>query len=377
MRGLRVGPPPPARPRARDRGVGAAGAVRAPRPGRGDPRRAGGRRALRRSPSRRRPARRHRGRPRSRPRALPRDGVGGVPARRAARRTTSCPTCSPCPGCAPGWAGGRAGGVGARLGWWCFETTTPLTEGTYEAARSAVDCALAATDAVLGGEPRRLRPVPAAGPPRDDVAVRRVLLLQQRGDRRRPRRVGDGRAGRRARRRLPPRQRHAADLLRARRRRVRVAARRPGAGLPVPHRVTPTRPAPGGGAAHDCNVPLAGRHRRRRLPRRARPGARRGRRVRPGRSSSCRSASTRTSATRCATSRSRPRASPAAARAVAALGRPLVVLQEGGYADDALGANVRAWLRGAASAIWARFVTGRDRLGVRDDLRPDGGATPP
>jgi acetoin utilization deacetylase AcuC-like enzyme len=42
-------------------------------------------------------------------------------------------------------------GVGARLGWWCFETTTPLTAGTYEAARSAVDCALAATDAVLGG----------------------------------------------------------------------------------------------------------------------------------------------------------------------------------------------------------------------------------
>ena len=45
-------------------------------------------------------------------------------------------------------------GVAARLGWWCFETTTPLTEGTYEAARSAVDCAIAATDAALGG--RRL-----------------------------------------------------------------------------------------------------------------------------------------------------------------------------------------------------------------------------
>jgi len=42
--------------------------------------------------------------------------------------------------------------VSARLGWWCFETTTPLTEGTYEAARSAVDCAVAATDAVLAGE---------------------------------------------------------------------------------------------------------------------------------------------------------------------------------------------------------------------------------
>ncbi len=39
----------------------------------------------------------------------------------------------------------------ARLGWWCFETTTPLTAGTFAAARSAVDCAVAATDAVLGG----------------------------------------------------------------------------------------------------------------------------------------------------------------------------------------------------------------------------------
>ena len=35
--------------------------------------------------------------------------------------------------------------------------------------------------------------------------------------------------------------------------------------------------------------------------------------------------------------------------AVAALGRPMVVVQEGGYADDALGANVRAWLLGAAA----------------------------
>jgi acetoin utilization deacetylase AcuC-like enzyme len=42
--------------------------------------------------------------------------------------------------------------VSARLGWWCFETTTPLTAGTYDAARSAVDCALSAADAVLGGD---------------------------------------------------------------------------------------------------------------------------------------------------------------------------------------------------------------------------------
>jgi acetoin utilization deacetylase AcuC-like enzyme len=41
--------------------------------------------------------------------------------------------------------------VDHELGRWCFETTTPLTEGTYDAARSAVDVALSATDAVLGG----------------------------------------------------------------------------------------------------------------------------------------------------------------------------------------------------------------------------------
>jgi acetoin utilization deacetylase AcuC-like enzyme len=58
-------------------------------------------------------------------------------------------------------AGLRAGmgeGVGeparasARLGWWCYETTTPITAGTYRAARSAVDVALSATSAVLDGE---------------------------------------------------------------------------------------------------------------------------------------------------------------------------------------------------------------------------------
>ncbi len=39
-----------------------------------------------------------------------------------------------------------------ELGRWCFETTTPLTEGTFDAARSAVDIALTATTAVLAGD---------------------------------------------------------------------------------------------------------------------------------------------------------------------------------------------------------------------------------
>lgn len=38
-----------------------------------------------------------------------------------------------------------------ELGRWCFETTTPITEGTYDAARSAVDVALTASSAVLDG----------------------------------------------------------------------------------------------------------------------------------------------------------------------------------------------------------------------------------
>ena len=42
--------------------------------------------------------------------------------------------------------------VDHELGRWCFETTTPITEGTYGAARSAVDIALSATTAVLDGQ---------------------------------------------------------------------------------------------------------------------------------------------------------------------------------------------------------------------------------
>jgi acetoin utilization deacetylase AcuC-like enzyme len=43
-------------------------------------------------------------------------------------------------------------GAAARLGYWCFETMTPLVEGTYDAARGAVDVALTAADLVLRGE---------------------------------------------------------------------------------------------------------------------------------------------------------------------------------------------------------------------------------
>src|SRR5207342_3525030 len=45
------------------------------------------------------------------------------------------------------------GGAAARLGYWCFETMTPLVEGTYGAARGAVDVALTAADLVVAGAP--------------------------------------------------------------------------------------------------------------------------------------------------------------------------------------------------------------------------------
>jgi acetoin utilization deacetylase AcuC-like enzyme len=44
-----------------------------------------------------------------------------------------------------------AQGIG-RLGYWCFETMTPIVPGSYTATRAAVDTALTAAELVLGGE---------------------------------------------------------------------------------------------------------------------------------------------------------------------------------------------------------------------------------
>jgi acetoin utilization deacetylase AcuC-like enzyme len=43
--------------------------------------------------------------------------------------------------------------INGRIGYWCFETTTPLLEGTYVAARGAVDTAMTTMQMVLDGEP--------------------------------------------------------------------------------------------------------------------------------------------------------------------------------------------------------------------------------
>ena len=50
--------------------------------------------------------------------------------------------------------GGRdpGGGIG-RAGWFCFDTATPLVAGSFAAAAAAADVALTAADLVAGGEP--------------------------------------------------------------------------------------------------------------------------------------------------------------------------------------------------------------------------------
>jgi acetoin utilization deacetylase AcuC-like enzyme len=45
------------------------------------------------------------------------------------------------------------GNLLGRLGWWCFDTGTPILDGTYAAARAAVDVALTAADLVLHAQP--------------------------------------------------------------------------------------------------------------------------------------------------------------------------------------------------------------------------------
>ena len=43
--------------------------------------------------------------------------------------------------------------VYGRLGWFCFDTSSPLSEGSWSAALASVDIALSGVDRILGGEP--------------------------------------------------------------------------------------------------------------------------------------------------------------------------------------------------------------------------------
>ena len=205
-----------------------------------DPDRARGRRRLRADRSDR--ARRgadHRG-----PRPGPASGSSRSPGPRSAARASRAPSCPPTrirtasmfEGMSdeavaalvrePGHVGGRAGLLGPGL---------RGAPGRRDLRRVACGRGRRAHDRGprAGRRAGRLRPVPAARPPRGAVHVRRLLLLQQRGDRGPCDHPGDRRAGLDHRCRLPPRQRQPADLLAPRRRALHLDPRRSRAPVPV------------------------------------------------------------------------------------------------------------------------------------------------
>ena len=294
------------------------------------------------------------GRPRPGPRPVPRGGL--VRAARAVAstgrscrptRTRTAPCSRGCPTTAVAALVREPVHAGGRAGFWGLDSAAPLVAGTYAAARAAVDVALTDRGPRARRRVGRLRPVPAARPSRGPLDVRRLLLLQQRRHRRRGDRPGDRRAGRDPRRRLPPRQRHAS--------RSSGDAATSGTSRSTPTR---TRDYPyflgradetgeGDGAGENLNIPLPAGHDQRGVPGRASTG--RSRRSRPCRVrwSSSRSGSTRTGSIRSASFALTTDVYHEIGRRTAALGRRLVILQEGGYHRPSLGENARAWLRGA------------------------------
>ena len=103
-----------------------------------------------------------------------------------------------------------------RLGQYSFDASSPIAAGTWEGAYWSAQTALTALDAVLAGERSAFALCRPPGHHCGARLSRRLLLPQQRRDRRAG---GDRRGpaqGRDPRRRLSPRQRHAGHLLRAR-----------------------------------------------------------------------------------------------------------------------------------------------------------------
>ena len=64
-----------------------------------------------------------------------------------------------------------------RLGWFCFDTSSPLSEGSWPAALASVDIALSGIDRLLAGERRRLFAVPPSGASRNVSAFGGFCLL--------------------------------------------------------------------------------------------------------------------------------------------------------------------------------------------------------
>ena len=192
--------------------------------------------------------------------------------------------------------------IAGRSGYRALDTSTPIVEGTYAASRAAVDVALTAVDLVLGGDRAAYglcRP-PGHHASRsmyggycyfNNAAIAAEAIARATGERRRD-----------PRRRLPPRQRHGADLLAPWRRAVRVAPRPPRSRVPVlPRLARGDRGGPGRG--RQPQHPAAGRDHERAISRGRWTAASSASRTTADRRWWSRSASTPTGSTRWATSR--------------------------------------------------------------------------
>ncbi len=123
--------------------------------------------------------------------------------------------------------------IHGRLGWYSFDSSAPITAGTWTAAYAATQVALTAADLLSNGESSAFALCRRPGHHASRGLLRRLLLSEQCRDRHtvparpRPETCGN------TRRRFSPWQRHAIDFLRTQRRAVRVNPRRPGRGVPV------------------------------------------------------------------------------------------------------------------------------------------------
>ena len=189
----------------------------------------------------------------------------------------------------------------------------------------------------------RLLAVPSSRTSRHTFGIRRVLPVEQRGDRRASADRFRSCAGHGARRRCPSRQRHAADLLPTRRRAVRQHPHGPRSELSVVRRSQPrARRGPGAGANLNLPIPLGTTGDR--FQAELAVGIERSRRsIRS--TSWCRWASIRLrrSDRRTVLEHRRFRRRR---QAIAAIDRPMLIVQEGGYQLNRVGADVRAVLDG-------------------------------
>ena len=237
--------------------------------------------------------------------------------------------------------------IGGRAGFYALDTSTPIVAGTYVAARGVRRRGAHGRRCRPGWRGRGLRAVPAARAPRRPQHLRRLLLLQQRGHRRRTRSPSGPVSGWPI---LDVDYHHgngtqqifygAATCCTCR----STATRR---GSTRTTSATPTRSARATVEGANLNLPLpAGCTNEAYLAALDR-GLERDRGSSPARSWSYRWAWTRTGWTRSATSRSRPTGTTRSVDEPPRSAGELVVLQEGGYHRPSLGENVRAWLRGA------------------------------